>query len=75
MPGELDKMRLNDSQDQGPDDTPRAQSTDGYISRITCRLCESDQLEDVINFPDTPVGDEYVREPRSQRTFPLNLAV
>ena len=75
MPGELDKMRLNDPQGQGPDNAPQAQSTSGYISRITCRLCESDQLEDVIHFPDTPVGDEYVREPRSQRTFPLNLAV
>lgn len=46
-----------------------------YISRTTCRLCESEQLEDVIHFPDTPIGDEYVKEPRDQRTFPLNLAL
>jgi SAM-dependent methyltransferase len=47
----------------------------GFVSRTTCRLCQSDRLQDLIHFPDTPIGDEYVPAAREQRTFPLTLAL
>lgn len=42
--------------------------------RITqCRLCDSPDLELIISFTPTPPGDQYLREPRPQPCYPLDL--
>lgn len=48
----------------------------GYQLRTTCRLSDSDNLVTVMRFPNTPVGDAYVREEQidqPQAEFPLSL--
>lgn len=43
--------------------------------RITaCRLCDSHDLDRIVSFTPTPPGDQYLKEPRPQTCYPLDLA-
>jgi len=47
-----------------------------FFKRNTCRLCHDNDLEHVLAFPATPVGDEYVGAERVddiQNIYPLDL--
>src|SRR5688572_25953260 len=52
-----------------------------YHIRTTCRLCASPQLETLLTLPDTPLANEYQKQPecaydavpRCQDRFPLYL--
>lgn len=47
-----------------------------FSERNTCRLCESARLRRVLDLPNTPLANEFPREPgQEQETFPLYLAL
>jgi SAM-dependent methyltransferase len=42
--------------------------------RITaCRLCDSADLDLIVSFAPTPPGDQYLKEPKPQTCYPLDL--
>jgi SAM-dependent methyltransferase len=40
-----------------------------------CRICGSRQVETVLQLTDTPLEDRFLRHPRFQQTFPLEVAL
>jgi len=47
-----------------------------FTERTTCRLCESARVSTVLKLPNTPLANEFPREPGlEQETFPLYLAL
>jgi len=44
-----------------------------YHRRTTCRLCDSTQLTLALHYPPQPLADEYLRQPKPQPSYPLDL--
>jgi len=41
--------------------------------QLTCRLCKSKNLEEKLNFKDSPLCDEYLKKKQTQKFYPLAL--
>ena len=60
-------------------DGSRVPRTDSYQNMVdvvhitACRLCDSPDLELVVSFTPTPIGDHYVTEAVEQPCYPLDL--
>jgi SAM-dependent methyltransferase len=44
-----------------------------YYKRTSCRLCDSTHLPLALHYPPQPLADEYLRQPKLQPSYPLDL--
>jgi len=55
--------------------TPLKNIESYWIKRNICRLCNSNNIIDFLHLQPTPPANHFIKQPKSQKTIPLDLSI